>query len=79
MKKSIDLVEEAVNDGILTVQRINESALKVLKMKERLGLHINNVISMDQTHKNIGRESDFSSAKEIAENSITLVKNAISA
>jgi len=75
MKKSIDLVEEAVNDGILTVQRINESALKVLRMKEHLGLHINNVISMDQTHKNIGRQSDFSSAEEIAENSITLVKN----
>ena len=75
MKKSIDLVEEAVNDGILTVQRINESALKVLRMKEHLGLHINNVISMDQTHKNIGRQSDFSLAEEIAENSITLVKN----
>ena len=75
MKKSIDVVEGAVKDGILTEERINESALKVLKMKERLGLHKTNLITMDQTHNTIGSKSNFSTADEIAKNSITLVKN----
>ena len=75
MKKSIDVVEGAVKDGILTEERINESALKVLKMKERLDLHKTNLITMDQTHNTIGSKSNFSTAEEIAKNSITLVKN----
>ena len=75
MKKSIDVVEGAVNDGIITEERINESALKVLKMKERLGLDKTNVITMDETHNTIGRKSNFTTADEIAKSSITLVKN----
>ena len=75
MKKSIDVVEGAVNDGIITEERINESALKVLKIKERLGLHKNNMITMDETHNTIGSKSNFTTADEIAKNSITLVKN----
>ena len=75
MKKSIDVVEGAVNDGIITEERINESVLKILKMKERLGLHKNNVITMDETHNTIGSKSNFTTADEIAKNSITLVKN----
>lgn len=75
MKKSIDLVEKAVKNGIISEQRINVSALKVLKMKERLGLHKNKIISMDDTHISVGKKSNFDLASEIANRSITLVKN----
>ena len=75
MKKSIDLVEKAVKNGIISEQRINVSALKVLKMKERLGLHKNKIISMDDTHISVGKKSNFDLASEIANHSITLVKN----
>tara|TARA_B100001250_G_scaffold109041_1_gene92055 strand:- start:3192 stop:5954 length:2763 start_codon:yes stop_codon:yes gene_type:complete len=75
MKKSIDLVEKAVKNGIISEQRINVSALKVLKMKERLGLHKNKIISMDDTHMSVGKKSNFDLASEIANRSITLVKN----
>ena len=75
MKKSIDLVEKAVKNGIISEQRINASALKVLKMKERLGLHKNKIISMDDTHISVGKKSNFDLASEIGNRSITLVKN----
>ena len=75
MKKSIDLVEKAVKNGIISEQRINVSALKVLKMKERLGLHKNKIISMDDTHISVGKKSNFDLASEIGNRSITLVKN----
>ena len=75
MKKSIDLIEKAVKNGIISEQRINVSALKVLKMKERLGLHKNKIISMDDTHISVGKKSNFDLASEIANRSITLVKN----
>ena len=75
MKKSIDLVEKAVKNGIISEQRINASTLKVLKMKERLGLHKNKIISMDDTHMSVGKKSNFDLASEIGNRSITLVKN----
>ena len=75
MKKSIDLVEKAVKNRIISEQRINASALKVLKMKERLGLHKNKIISMDDTHISVGKKSNFDLASEIGNRSITLVKN----
>lgn len=75
MKVSIDLVENAVREGIITEDRINKSALKVLKMKERLGLHEEKLISMSHTHTAMGRDSNFLKSQEIAKQAITLVKN----
>ena len=75
MKESIDLVEKAIKNGIISEQRINASTLKVLKMKERLGLHKNKIISMDDTHISVGKKSNFDLASEIGNRSITLVKN----
>jgi len=75
LKRTIDIVEDAVLNGIISEDRINESAMKVLKMKEQLGLHLNRTISMDDTHKKMGKLSNFKVANEIAKRSITLVKN----
>ena len=75
MKESIDLVEKAIKNGIISEQRINASTLKVLKMKERLGLHKNKIISMDDTHMSVGKKSNFDLASEIGNRAITLVKN----
>jgi beta-N-acetylhexosaminidase len=74
LKKSIDTIEKAVIDGIISEKRINESALKVLRMKERLELHQNKNISMNDTHRSLGRATNFKMANEIAMRAITLVK-----
>ena len=75
LKKSIDTIEKAVIDGIISEKRINDSALKVLRMKDRLGLHQNKNISMNDTHRSMGRAANFKMANEIAMRAITLVKN----
>ncbi len=75
LKKSIDTVEKAVMDGIIPESRINASALKVLQMKEKVGLHLQRMISWDYTHREMGKSKNFKMAKEMAKKAITLVKN----
>ncbi len=72
---AIDVVEKAVNEGVISVERINESALKMLRMKERSGLHLNRTVSLDQAQKSLGISAHKKMAANIASKSITLVKN----
>ena len=75
LKRSIDTIEKAVLDGTILESRINSSALKVLQMKEKVGLHFNKIITPEYTHRAMGKSSNFKMAKEMAEKSITVVKN----
>lgn len=75
VKKSIDAVENAVQRGIILEDRINDSALKMLKMKEKVGLHEQPYISMDETRKILGNHQFKRTADKMASRSITLVKN----
>ena len=74
-KESIDILEELVLDGTIPITRINESALKVLRLKEKIGLNDNRLISLEGA-QNILRDSTSQKvANEIAKKSVTLVKN----
>jgi len=75
MKKSIDLIEQAVLDGIISEDRINASAYKILKMKEKVGIHKTSLITQAQTHTLMGRKSNLDTANVIASRSLTVVKN----
>ena len=75
LKKSIDVIENAVFNGTISESRIDDSALKVLKMKEKVGLHLNKTISINNTHRAMGEATNFKLAKEMATKAITLVKN----
>lgn len=74
-KKSVDIVEDAVNRGLISESRINESALKMLKMKEKLGLNKQRFISLEEARKVLGRSDLKNQADEIANRSITLIEN----
>ncbi|MBN4080913.1 serine hydrolase [Caldithrix abyssi] len=75
LKKSIDTIEKAVLNGTIPESRINASALMVLKMKEKVGLHQNRFISQEYTHREMGKANNFKMAEEMAQKAITLVKN----
>ena len=75
LKRSIDNVEDAVKRGIISEERINDAALKMLKLKEKVSLQQQRYISMNETKKILGNEEFRVSANEIASKSITLVKN----
>ena len=74
IKGSINTLEKAVMDGRISESRINESALKMLKMKEKVGLHLNNNVYLENIQNNLGHKEHKSTAKRIASEAITCVK-----
>ena len=73
-EKSINTVEQAVMEGKISEERINEAALKMLKLKEKIGIHLNHKISLDQIQNSVGIWEHKRIANEIAAQSITCVR-----
>ena len=74
-KESIDILEKSVLDGTIPISRINESALKILRLKEKIGLNDNRLISLEGAQKILRDSVSQQVANEIARKSLTLVKN----
>ncbi len=74
IEKSINTVERAVQEGKISENRINEAALKMLKMKEKIGLHLNYKISLNQIQNSVGIKKHKKTSNEIAAQSITCVR-----
>ncbi len=74
-KKSVDVVERAVKTGLISEERINEAALKMLQLKEKIGLNKNRYISSQNTRFALGKQSNRKIAEAIGEKAVTLVKN----
>jgi beta-N-acetylhexosaminidase len=74
-KTAIDAIVNAVQNGIISEERLNRSVEKILKTKQWLGLFDNKLVNDADVYKTI----DYTKANEIAENiareSITLVKD----
>ena len=65
----------AVQEGQLTVERIEASVLRILETKERLGLHRSRLVDPDAATKSLARPEDLARAADIARESITVVRN----
>ena len=74
-KSSVDVVEKAVKEGLISEERINEAALKMLLLKEKAGLHRNRYTSYEEIHRVVGNLEFREIANEMATQAITLVKN----
>ncbi len=73
---TIDAVEEAVITGRLTEQRIDESVNRILKLKTTLGLFDKKAAeNWSEVEKDVGTTEHRNIAKNIAEKSITVVKD----
>ncbi len=75
VKGAIDIVEQAVQDGLIAGERIDEAALRMLRLKEKLNLHKNRFLDIESTRRILGREEFKNTAAAIAAESITLLKN----
>nr|BCX00601.1 MAG: beta-N-acetylhexosaminidase [Bacteroidota bacterium] len=71
----IDAIVEAVKRGEISEARINESVLRLLRLKELLGLHENRFVDIDRITHHVGRSEHRALAREIARQALTLVKN----
>lgn len=72
---AIDAIEKAVADGDITSERIDKSAEKILKAKSWLGLNENKYVNSADVYKNVNTLESNLLAQQIANESITLVKD----
>ena len=68
-------LREAVKNGQLSVARIDQSVTRILRAKARLGLHRQRLIDLDQVDQTINATRFNDLARQIAERSLTLVRD----
>ena len=74
LTEAVDILEKAVNDGELTIERIKESVYRIWKQKKRLGLFdIENKMYRRVPKEKRDEYADL--AKKIGKNSISIFKN----
>jgi beta-N-acetylhexosaminidase len=66
---------DAVHQGRISQQRIDESVLKILRMKASVGLNTNRLVSLDEAAKSIAAPESVTLAQTVADRAITLAKD----
>ncbi len=74
-RASVDALMAAVKSGRLTQKRIDESALKILNAKVRVGLNRQKLVDLERLSDGIESPEDNESALAVAAKALTLVKN----
>lgn len=73
--QAIDAIVAGVKSGRYTEQRVNESVLRVLRAKERMRLNVIRTADLTRIPALVGDSSKAALARDIAEKSITLVRD----
>ncbi|MDH2391675.1 glycoside hydrolase family 3 protein [Streptomyces sp. HNM0663] len=68
-------VLDAVESGELAVERVEQSVLRILRLKERLGLLRDPFVSHRDVERTVGARSHLAAADRIAEETTTLLVN----
>ncbi len=76
--ETIDAVVDGVTSGRYTEHRLDASVRRILRLKERLALHRGAIVSLDSARARVGRAPHHEAAQEVAERSITLVRDSAS-
>jgi beta-N-acetylhexosaminidase len=74
-EEAINAVAAAVREGKLSAKRINESALRVLTAKARVGLQKKRLVDVEDISDVIGSSESEAHAQLAADRAVTLVKN----
>ncbi len=75
LKEVIPAIKEAVLNGIIPEELINEKCLKVLELKQKKHLKKYQEISTDNIYEKLSNEKSRQIIQEIEQKSLTLVKN----
>ncbi|MFG2571221.1 glycoside hydrolase family 3 protein [Streptomyces sp. NPDC048481] len=68
-------VLDAVRDGELTEERLDESVLRILRLKERLGLFDDPYVRVGDVGRTVGAPAHLAAADRLAERTTTLLVN----
>jgi len=72
---AIEAVTAAVESGRLDPERVREAALRMLRTKARLGLHIDARITVEEVEQVVGGPEGDQLARVIARRAVTVVRN----
>ena len=75
VRVAIQSLVRAVEEGQLTEARLDASVRRILETKARLGLHKNRLVDREALGRSVARPQDLDQALEVAEASITVVRN----
>ena len=73
--ETIDAVVAGVSTGRYSEAQLDASVRRILRYKEQLGLQHGAEVSLDSARAVVGREAHHAAAREVAERSITLVRD----
>lgn len=73
--RAFETIKEALANGIISEERINESSLKVLKAKEWLGLNNWKPIIIEELVQDLNQPKYYWGVRKLVESSLTLVRN----
>ena len=65
----------AVESGRISEERIDRSVLRILRAKERMGLHRNRLVDLSKVAQTVGIGSHVAVAQSVANRSVTALKN----
>lgn len=75
MQEDFEFMKEGIRDGVVTPQRLEEAVMRVLALKESMGLfEKDNVPSLGKALSQLGTDDNKKTARRIADESMTLVK-----
>ncbi len=75
--QAIDAIVAGVREGRYSEARLNESVLRVLRTKEKLGLGKSRFVDVSRIPEVVGDSGNLALARTIAERSITLVRDSL--
>lgn len=73
---TIESIVAGVREGRYPESRVDSSALRILRLKERMGLHRQRVVALDSVRFLVGTPAHLAAARRVAERGITLVRDA---
>jgi beta-N-acetylhexosaminidase len=74
-EQAIDGIVRAVRRGVISRRRLDESVLRVLTAKVRVGLNQRRLVDLDHALDELDSPDDIQRVQEIADRAVTLVKN----
>ncbi len=72
---SIQAIDDAVQSGEISMARLDQSVLRILRLKERLGLFDNAMVDASAAASSVGTPRQNAIAERAARDSITLLRN----
>lgn len=74
---SIDAIRAAVQSGEISQARLDESVLRILRLKQKLGLFRNAQVDASAAASRVGTPEQLATSARTASDSITLVRNGV--